>query len=178
MYYLLLYGNQELLNSLLTFFVKDAWEFDASALSFTFYSIPQQGNRETTGHLNHDNFEEFRAALQSILGMKKADEPNLEFKNQAARQIYDKMQSHTLTKEKQQDENYSLDNMIKKYCTHNKVGINILNVWDLTYYQFTSMFTEYCNGRQCDFNDFVAANSFSYKKASDYKPLEFIKRLN
>lgn len=68
--------------------------------------------------------------------------------------------------------------MIKKYCTHNKVGINILNVWDMTYYQFMQMFNEYCNGRQCDFNDLMAANTFSYKKSTDYNPLEYIKKLH
>ena len=68
--------------------------------------------------------------------------------------------------------------MIKKYCTHNKVGINILNVWDMTYYQFMHMFNEYCNGRQCDYSDMIAANTFSYKEASDYKQMLWIEKLN
>ena len=72
----------------------------------------------------------------------------------------------------------AFDNLIKKYCTHNKVGINILNVWDMTFYQFNVMFAEYNIGRQMDFNDAMASNTFSYKEASDYKPMLWIEKIN
>ena len=83
------------------------------------------------------------------------------------------MQSLTKT-----DDDLKLGNMIKKYCTHNKVGINILNVWDMTYYQFNVMFSEYRTGRQMDFNDAMAANTFSYKDSSDYNPSLWMKNSN
>lgn len=175
-YYILLYGNRELLNSMLNCFLKEKWEFNPTTLSFTIFSS-EQDSKEPIGHLGNDNFEVFRTSLQLILGIEKTEENTPIFKNKAAENIYYKMQKHSQSKSKIPDENYTLDNMIKKYCTHNKVGINILNVWDMTYYQFTKMFTEYCNGRQCDFNDMMAANSFNFKKSSDYKPFEYIQKL-
>ena len=72
----------------------------------------------------------------------------------------------------------AFDNLIKKYCTHNKVGINILNVWDMTFYQFNTMFSEYNVGRQMDFNDAMASNTFSYKESSDYNPMLWIEKIN
>lgn len=48
----------------------------------------------------------------------------------------------------------------------------------MTYFQFITMFGEYCKGRQCDISDAIAANSFSYKKSSEYRPMEYMKKLN
>ena len=56
-------------------------------------------------------------------------------------------------------------------------GINILNVWDMTYYQFMKMFLEYRMGRQADINDMMAANSFSFKNSKDYNPMEYMNKI-
>lgn len=177
MFNILLSTETGLLVGILKFFISEEIEFDQSSLSFTTYNIVDN-KKQIVGHIGNDNFEQFRAYLQLILGTKKDDEVTPKFKNKTAKKLFEKLQKNAQSQKKKQDENYSLDNMIKKYCTHNKVGINILNVWDMTYYQFTSMFSEYCNGRQCDFNDMMAANTFSYKKSTDYKPLEYMKKLN
>ena len=91
--------------------------------------------------------------------------------------MYEQFKQHAQKQKKESDENFAFDNMIKKYCTHNKVGINILNVWDMTYYQFVTMFKEYGNGRQHDFSDMMAANTFSYKKSTDYKAMDYMKKI-
>lgn len=177
-YKLLLYNDPETLFSLLTFFIADIIEFNAETLRFDIYQI-KQDTKENVGYIGNDNFEEFRIEAQRILGLKTQEqEKEQRFKNKTAKKLFEKLQKHAKEQKKKSDENYTLDNMIKKYCTHNKVGINILNVWDMTYYQFIQMFNEYCNGRQCDFNDMMAANTFSYKKSTDYKPLEYMKKLN
>lgn len=177
-YNLLLYNNIQLLFSALSFFIEDTFEFDEKTLSFQTYKMVDD-KKQIIGHVGNDNFEQFRLEVQRILGLKnQEEEQEQKFKNKTAKKLFEKLQKHAKEQKKKSDENYTLDNMIKKYCTHNKVGINILNVWDMTYYQFTSMFNEYCNGRQCDFNDMMAANTFSYKKSTDYKPLDYIKKLN
>ena len=48
----------------------------------------------------------------------------------------------------------------------------------MTFYQFNTMFAEYNIGRQMDFNDAMASNTFSYKESSDYKPMLWIEKLN
>lgn len=177
MFNILLSSEPNIIIGMLKVFLLEDFEFDQSSISFTTFEIVD-GEKQIVGHIGNDNFDQFRTRLQLILGIKKDDEKEIRFKNKTARKLFEKLKKNKEKQKKKQDENYTLDNMIKKYCTHNKVGINILNVWDMTYYQFMSMFTEYCNGRQCDFNDMMAANTFSYKKSTDYKPLEYMKNLN
>ena len=133
------------------------------------------------GKINDDNFEEFRNFLQVILGIKSEKEiEKPKYKNKLAQRIAEKLAKHQSEKKGKQtssDDDYTLPNMIVKYCTHNKVGINILNVWDMTYYQFMKMFLEYRMGRQADINDMIAANSFSFKNSKDYKPMEYMNKI-
>lgn len=174
---LLLYGNTELLFGLLTFFIVDEVRFNESELRFDVYR-DIDNSKQIIGYLDSDNYDNFTKELQSILGIIKPEEKKPVFKNSLAQKMFNKLQQYTQEQKKKTDTNYTFDNMIMKYCTHNKVGINILNVWDMTYYQFVSMFSEYGKARECDFNDMMAANTFSYKKSSDYKPMEYMKKLS
>lgn len=178
LYILLLTKNPHLLIGLLNFFLEDTWEFDENTASFSIYETPSNREKQLTGHIGNDNFDDFRNELKHILGISPAKEVKPKFKNNAAKELFKKLQKNNLKKDKLQDENYTLDNMILKFCTHNKTGIHILNVWDLTYYQFIRLFEEYCNARQCDFNDLMAAHTFSYKNSADYHPLEYIQKLS
>lgn len=175
-YHLLLYGNTQLLFGILTFFLTGQIEFDRENGIFHIYETVD-GEKSLAGHVGADNYEQLCSELQRILGIRKADEDGPKFKNGTAQNMFQKMQKHNEKQTKKSDPNFEFDNMILKYCTHNKAGISILNVWDMTYYQFTCMFAEYCNARQCDFNDRMAANTFSYKKSSDYQPMEYMKRI-
>lgn len=176
LFYILLHDSATLLLGMLSAFIVGEIVFDEKTLTFNVFQTDGE-NRQQIGHVGNDNFEDFREQLQYILGIKPTEEKEQKFKNKIAQKMFEKLQKHAKEQKKNSDENYSFDNMIKKYCTHNKVGINILNVWDMTYYQFMQMFNEYCNGRQCDFNDMMAANTFSYKKSTDYKPLDYMKKL-
>ena len=175
-YHLLLYGNTQIFFGLLSFFLTGEIEFAKETETLEIYE-QVNGERTHTGQIGEHNFEQFRLEMQRILGIKKTDETEPKFKNHLAENLFQKMQRHSAKQQKQADANFEFDNMIRKYCTNNKVGISILNVWDMTYYQFTCMFAEYCNARQCDFNDRMAANTFSYKKSSDYQPMEYMKKL-
>lgn len=177
LYHLLLYGNTQLLFGILSFFLTGQLEFEKETGCFAIYETADGGGQTLAGHIGEDNFEEFRLEMQHILGIKKPEETGPKFKNSLAQNLFQKMQTHTEQLKQKADKNFELDNMVRKYCTNNKVGISILNVWDMTYYQFTCMFAEYCNARQCDFNDNMAANTFSYKKSSDYQPMEYMKRI-
>lgn len=179
LFYLLLYGNTNVLTGLLSFFIVDEVLFDKNNLSFI-VCYGEGENKKQIGCINNDNFDEFRNEVLKILGMKQIETKKPKYKTERARLLAEKIKKAKaqLPKTASYNENMSLDNMIKKYCTHNKVGINILNVWDMTYYQFIHMFNEYCNGRQCDYSDMIAANTFSYKEASDYKSMLWIEKLN
>ena len=175
-YRLLLHGNPRILFGLLAFFLTGEARYDKETETLEIYE-QVNGEATLTGQLGEHNFEQFRLEMQRILGIKKTDEKEPKFKNSLAQNLFQKMQRHTAKQARQADDNFEFDNMIRKYCANNKAGISILNVWDMTYYQFTCMFAEYCNARQCDFNDRMAAHTFSYKKSSDYHPMEFMKKL-
>lgn len=179
LFYLLLYGNTNILTGLLSLFIVDEVLFDKNNLSFI-VCYGEGENKKQIGCINNDNFDEFRNEVLKILGMKQIETKKPKYKTERARLLAEKIKKAKaqLHKTASYNENMALDNMIKKYCTHNKVGINILNVWDMTYYQFMHMFNEYCNGRQCDYSDMIAANTFSYKEASDYKSMLWIEKLN
>ena len=171
------YTNSELLFGLINFFIKDNVEFRKDDLSFHVY-IEETDNdgkisRNEVGVINSDNFDVFRNEVLKILGLKQIETKKPKYKTERARLLAEKIAKakSQLPKATKQDENMAFDNLIKKYCTHNKVGINILNVWDMTFYQFNTMFSEYNVGRQMDFNDAMASNTFSYKESSDYNPM-------
>lgn len=171
---LLLLGNTQLFWGLLSFFFVDTVIWNKETVEFDICS-----GDKVIGHLNSQNFETFRESLQDILGVGQSEIKEEKFKTKLAKDMFERFKKHKQEQKKNKaDKNFEIDNMIRKYCTHNKVGINIINVWDMTYYQFTSMFSEYCNARKCDFNDMMAANTFTYKKATDYKAMEYMKKLN
>lgn len=171
----LLQDDLELLNNFIQFFAFDEIEFDASSCSFTFFSM-KNGTKIIHGKLDYNNFEFFRQELRCILGLKEPTK--VEFQNDLAKKKYEKLMKAPNLQNVKQDSDNELDNLILKFCTHNKTAINILNVWDMTYYQFTKMFSEYCRARHYDFNDMMAANSFNFKKSSDYKPMEFLNKFD
>lgn len=174
-YDFIIHLDVNMLQEALSFFICHNIEFIDN--TFVIYDIDEENQKVLCGYINNDNFDFFCGEIQKILGMKQEQESEPKFKNNLAQKMFDKLQKHSKEQKAKYNEDYELDNMIKKYCTHNKVGINILNVWNMTYYQFITMFNEYCNGRQCDFNDMMAAHTFQYKKSTDYKPLDYMKKL-
>lgn len=177
LYSLLLTHNPRLLIHMICSFLVNEIEFDKEADRFVIYEHSPDGEKQPCGHLGSDNFDQFRAHLKQILGLASHQEAPAKFKNRLAEKMYEKLRSNSALHGRKAGEDYTLDNMVKKFCTHNKSGINILNVWELTYYQFITMFSEYQNGRQADFCDQMAASSFRFKKSTDYRPLDYMKVL-
>lgn len=171
----LLTYNASLLSSLLCFFINGRLRYRPDQKIFL-VEDEDNGSFKAAGHVGNDNFDKLCLELTRLLGVAK-EARDEKFKNEYARKMYARMQKKQKEAAARDEEAYSLDNMIRKFVTHNKTGINILNVWDMTYYQFTVLFQEYCSGRQYDINDLMAANTFSYKKGSDYKPFQYLKNI-
>lgn len=172
----LLSANPRLLMAILDFFISDRIAFHSAKKEFdVLQSI--DGREEVIGHITGSTFGLFRKELTFILGLSEPEKEQVQFKNKLARKMYHKLQVHDNQLKKKADSRFELDNMIRKYCTHNKVGINILNVWDMSYYQFMIMCSEYFNGRQYDIHDSMAAHSFQFKRAADYKPMDYMNKI-
>ena len=157
--------DQATLSYILSFFIDGITSFDEETAGFL---ITAQDGTEPIGRIDKTNYSDFTEAVFTVLGIRQEPARAATFKNERARQLAAKLDKGSMKKSHKPNKSYELGNMIQKYCTHNKVGINILNVWDMTYYQFITMFNEYCNGRQADLNDAIAANTFSYSSASQY----------
>lgn len=180
----LLLTNIELLFGFIRFFIQENIVFKKDDMSFHIYieETDKDGKpyKQEIGIINADNFDIFRNEILKILGLKQIETKKPKYKTERARKLAEKIAKakSQLPKTSEQDKNMSFDNLIRKYCTHNKVGINILNVWDMTFYQFNTMFAEYNIGRQMDFNDAMASNTFLYKESSDYKSMLWMEKLN
>lgn len=175
LFLLLLYTDLQLLGDFLLFFIADTCEFHKEGKEFLVFS---NHDKSPIGSIHKNSFESVLEEIKNILGINQnQEEKKPKFKNEYAQKMYENIQENTRKSGNEFDDSYTLENMIKKYCTHNKVGINILNVWELTYHQFNVMFEEYQAGRQFDFNDKMAANTFSYKDSKDYKPMDYMKKL-
>lgn len=178
-------NRADFLAYLIDFFVVEDVQYDQEHNAFLIgtFDTNDDGNEvfNVVGKINDENFDDFRKFVELILGLKSDGEVEKpKYKNKLAEKIAKKLAKHNEEKKEKQtsvNENYTLPNMIMKYCTHNKVGINILNVWDMTYYQFMKMFLEYRVGRQADINDMMATNSFSFKNSKDYKPMEYMNKI-
>jgi hypothetical protein len=184
-YQLMLNIDPNLLVYFIRFFiVNDLIKYNKEDSAFEIYNIKTKENKETEnvliGKINNDNFNDFRKFITYILGITTPSKKEKKYKSERARKLVEKIEREK-KKQKEQakknDDNFDLDNMILKYCTHNKVGINLLNVGDLTYYQFIKLFNEYFYARQVDYNDLIAGNTFSYKEATDYKPTLWVEKI-
>lgn len=176
---LLLSESPSLLLEMFNFFLTEGVLFDDASQSFLTYDSSETGEPLISGCIGIHNFDSFRKDVMQILGIHKPSAREGKCKSKKARELLQKIEQakKSLSREAKKDSAFTLDNMVKKYCTHNKVGINILNVWDMTFRQFQEMFQEYQFARQADYHDSLAANTFSYKEVSDYKPSLWLEQI-
>lgn len=180
-YYLLLYSSPDTLFSFVEFFINDSVDFNNEDNSFVIYKNNGTGEKKNAiGKINNDNFDIFRNSILLELGLKPIETKPIKYKTERARKLAEKIAKAKamLVAPSKVDANMSLENRIRKYCTYNKVGINILTVWDMTFYQFNEMFSEYANSRQVTLNDDMAGNSFQFKNTKDYKVNLWIEKLH
>lgn len=137
-------------------------------------------NRAVTGVINNSNFEYFRNSIASILGITNIETQKPKYKSERARILCEKLEKSKLKTHTSNDPNYTLDNMILKYCTYNTVGINMLNVWDLTYYQFIKLFCELVSAKEISYLNSIASNTFSFteENAKSFDRNLWINKLN
>lgn len=175
---LIFFGQTKVLYDLLDFFIIGNIVIDEENIRFNIYkNMDLLDESEQTGYIDSSNFEIVRNELKCILGMISHEDVEPKFKNNLARKLYEKMQKNPLKQKNDSSDDFTFDNMIKKYCANNETGINILNVWELTYFQFITMFHEYCHSRKCNFNFYMATSSFNFKKSSEYIPMEWMKKI-
>lgn len=130
---------------------------------------PKTSKKNVSGFISNDNFDNIRDCLLQINYLKSVDEKPEKYKNERARKIAEKLAKGKAEQDKNKNgENLSLAKMISKYCADNKNGINILNVWDMTIYQFYDQFSQHNYIRQSFIQDMVYSNTVSFSDLKAY----------
>lgn len=181
-YRILFYNFPDLLMQLIrSFITNDVVELQPQNEAFSIYDYDADApaHKMPVGKIDNSNFLFFQQQLLLILGIQPPDTKPVVYKNEHARKLAEKIaKGRKAQKAIKTDQNLAFDNRILKYCTHNKTGINILNIGNMTYYQFNKLFDEYNHGRQADYSDMIAANTFSYKDADSYNPMLWIEAIS
>lgn len=144
------------------------------------------GKREAviTGSINNDNFETVRECLLEVncvsaKSKKDKEEKPVRYKNKTAEKLHKRMLKAQEEREKNnKDFDLTLGDMISKYCADNKNGINILNVYEMTIYQFYDQWIEHNNIRQINLQDSIYANTVNIADTEKYNTQLWLKTIN
>lgn len=147
-------------------------DFDFNKQEFIVWELEKSSNKKhIIGSINNNNFEDIRDCLlkiNCIRRIEKPDEPTIKYKNETARKLAERMEKAKAKEENKKKIFLSFGKMVSKYCAVNKNGINMLNVHQLTVYQFYDQWIELNNLRQCDIQDNIYANSVSFSDVNSY----------
>lgn len=168
--YNLIANNQEYIDAykiIFDFSIVEDVLFDYSDKIFKVYST-EDVNPVVVGYINGSNFDYIRDCLLKLNYLKPIEETVVKYKNERARKIAEKLAKNKAKKANENKDLLNLSKMISKFCTTNKTGINILNVWDMTVYQFYDQFSQYNHVRQADTQDMVYANSVNFSDVKLY----------
>lgn len=153
-----------------SFFISENIEFDYNNISYVLFN----DSYEIVGKIDGSNFEDVRNCLLKINFLKVEEKVEEEtYKNETARKWAEKLAK---AKEKRENKDkLSLGKMISKFCADNKNGINILNVFDLTIYQFYDQWIQHKYIRECNIKDMIFANTASYDDIKSYDSMLWLK---
>lgn len=147
------------------FFITENIVFSQKTESFIVFE-----SGEVIGEINNSNFDHVRSCLLSINYLKSntKEEKEVKYKNATAKKLAERMAK--AEKEKNKKNTLSIGKIISKYCSDNKNGINILNVFDMTIYQLYDQWTQHNHIRQCDIQDMIYANTVTFSDTKSYDP--------
>ena len=109
---------------------------------------------ETNSVISFSHIWKIRAAILKFCRVDDDSEENVTFRNDRARKTWEKIQKHKAEMRKQKasgggDKNMELPNLIGAVCAYSP-SYNLLNIWDLTVYQFYDQFARLDNKIQIE----------------------------
>lgn len=178
-FYNLIIKDKEFLNiyfNIFTFFIIENVDFDFNNNSFVIFE-QNDNTRNIVGKIDNSNFNDIREILLNVNYIKQqsSDEEKPIYKNELAKKMYEQMQK---AKRKQEEKNQlTFGKLVSKYCADNKNGINMLNVHQLTIYQFYDQWFEHNYIKQCDLQDVIYANTVNFNDVSKYDSQLWLKKI-
>ena len=174
---------REMYLNIFSFFMVENVMFDIDSNMFVVWDMQfnaesQQEEETIVGLINQDNFETVRDVLLQVNGLKQLEEKPVKYKNERARLLAEKIKKHEEEKAlKSQKGSLDLGQRISKFCADNKNGINILNVWDMTIFQFYDQWSQHNFIRQTAIQDMVYANTVSFSDLKAYDSQLWLKNI-
>lgn len=160
---------QDLLNAyshILSLFILEHVSYHKKKAVFQIWST---ADNTFLGEINDSNFLDVITCMAKV-NFLQIEDTKIQYKSKRAEKIALKIAKEKAKLKAVNKNSKSLDlpSMISKYCADNKCGINILNVWDMTIYQFYDQFKQHSILRQIDLQDKIYANSASFKEIDKY----------
>jgi hypothetical protein len=174
---------KEMYQKIYSFFISEDVFFDEDCQAYHFIELIEQEedndkdevDYRITGIIDETNFEMVRRCLLQVNYLiSQTEEPK--YKNDRARKIAEKLAMCEKLKKSNKKDDLDFPHMISKYCADNNNGINILNVWDMTIYQFYDQFSQHNYIRQINLQDMIYANTVNISDTKSYDTQLWLKK--
>lgn len=142
---------RELLTKALSFFLCERVVYSEPAAGFALYRDAPDAAAACTGIIDRANYSRVRDGILQMNGLPPVEQPRLTFRNQRAREIYEKMQRHKrrASPSRRQDGSMSLPNIIGAVAARHP-GYSLLTIWELTIFQLYDQFARLNRYHQVD----------------------------
>lgn len=90
--------------------------------------------------INNDNYKQITSLIFELNGIKNEDSNSLKFKNNRAKELFEKMNNILKQKAEKTDDGLDLKDVLSILCNAEGNGLNIFNVAQLTVYQMYEQF--------------------------------------
>jgi len=146
----------------LDFFISETVFFDQEAGCYVVANIldDEESVPQIVGYISKENFDDVRTAILELNYIPiSTTDIKTEFSSSAAEEAWKKMQAYEqqLDKKTMQDESLTLGNFISKLCVIHP-SYNLLNVYDLTVFQFYDAFYQCSYMRSISFSEAIVSN--------------------
>lgn len=144
-------SSRQLLGEALSFFLCENVAYDERSGIFGLTTSGAGGHIQPAGAVTQENYDGIRDAILQVNCLAGTDTAPVKFRNQKAREIYEKVQLHkkALDKPRKGDGSVTLPNIIGAVAASHP-SYNLLNIWDLTVYQLYDQFARLNRLHQID----------------------------
>lgn len=142
--------------SMLDFFFEEKVIFNTEFEKFIFvkkdvenFSLDTSSAEDVCGIISDKLFDEIIDIIAQSCYRKKDEEEEVKFRGKSAQYIYEKINRNKKPKNKSEDKNQSLANIISK-VSNRHCSLNPITVWDLTFFQLIDSFVSLQLGESFD----------------------------
>lgn len=163
-------SDEDLINAYreaFSFFFVESVSFNRKTKTFNIYK-----NGSQVGVILRTDFDSVKYQI-ALINHVKAEQPVSKFKNKKGRKFWEKAQKEKQKIKTTVDDDFDLGNLISKMSVQHN-SYNLLNIWDLTVYQFYDQFAQQNYIKSHDLSEKI----FSQHGGDSYNFNEWLKRID